>query len=84
MTREEDGGNFVRDNSLCVNGDVFNTKSRIIRYLANPEKDNDAVNKLHLDHRFKTIIKDMDDCVNRNRILCENYKRKVLSRLGEF
>ena len=47
--------NYVRENSLCVEGEVFDAKSRKIRRLANSEADSDAVNKLHLDHRFKTI-----------------------------
>lgn len=73
--------NYVRENSLCVEGEVFDAKSRKIRRLANPEADSDAVNKLHLDHCFKTINDDMDNRINGNRLLCENSKREVLSKI---
>ena len=75
------GVNYVRENSLCVDGEVFDAKSRIIRRLASPEIDSDAVNKLHLDHRFKTISDDMDNRINRNRLFCEHSKREVLSKI---
>jgi len=73
--------NYVRENSICVQGDVFDAKSRKIRRLANPEADSDAVNKQHLDDRFKTISDDMDNRINRNRLLCENSKREVSSKI---
>jgi len=41
--------NYVRKISLCVEGEVFDAKSRKTRRLANPEADTDAVNKQHLD-----------------------------------
>jgi hypothetical protein len=44
---------WKRENS--VEDEVFDVKSRKIRRLADPEVDSDAVNKLHLDHRFQTI-----------------------------
>ena len=75
------GVNYVRENSLCVDGEVFAAKSRITRRLASPEIDSDAVNKLHLDHRFKTISDDMDNRINRNRLFCEHSKREVLSKI---
>ena len=54
--------NYVRENSLCVDttGEVFDAKSRKIRRLASPETDGDAVNKLHLDRRFKIWKTDND------------------------
>ena len=73
--------NYVRENSFCVDGEVFDAKSRIIRRLASPKIDSDAVNKLHLDHRFKTISDDMDNRINRNRLFCEHSKREVLSKI---
>lgn len=73
--------NYVRENSLCVEGEVFDAKSRKIRRLADPEVDSDAVNKLHLDHRFKTISEDMDNRINYNRSSCEQSKRELISRI---
>jgi len=49
VTRQSGGvsKNYVRENCLCKDGEVFNAKSRVIRHLADPEADTDAVNKLH-------------------------------------
>jgi hypothetical protein len=66
--------NYVRENSLFVEDEVFDAKSCKIRRLADPEVDSDAVNKLHLDHRFKTISEDMDNRINYSRLNCENSK----------
>ena len=71
--------NYVREHCLCKDGEVFNAKSRVIRHLADPEADTDAVNKLHLDHHLKL----MSDRENRDRMLCENFKREVLSRFED-
>jgi len=73
--------NYVRENSLCVEGEVFDAKLRKIRRLANSEADSNAINKQHLDDRFKTISDNMDNCINKNRLLCENPKREVLSKI---
>lgn len=62
--------NYIRENCLYKNGEVFDAKSCKIIHLASPETDNDAVNKLHLDHRFTIISDDM-----------ENFKRGVYSTL---
>jgi len=73
--------NYVRENSLCVEGKVFDAKSRKIRYLASPETDSDTINKLQLNDRFKTINNDMDNRINKNCLLCKNSKREVLSKI---
>jgi len=73
--------NYVQENSLCVEAEFFDAKSRKIRRLVNPEADNNAVNKQHLDDRFKTISDDMDNRINRNCLLCENVKQEVLSKI---
>lgn len=45
--------NYVRDNSICVVGEIFDAKSRKIRRLADPETDSDAVNKRYLDRHLR-------------------------------
>jgi len=74
-------GDTRRENSLCVEGEVFDAKSRKIRRLADPKDDSDAVNKLHLDHRFKIISEDMDNQINYNRSSYEQFKRELISRI---
>jgi len=74
--------NYVRENSLCVESEVFDAKSRSkIGCLADPEIDSDAVNKLHLDHCFKTISEDMDIRINYSRLNCKKSKQEVLLRI---
>ena len=45
--------NYVRDNALCMVAANFDAKSRKIRRVAQPEADDDAVNKLYVDQCFK-------------------------------
>jgi len=73
--------NYVREKNLCIEGEVFDAKSHKIRRLADLENDSDAVNKLHMYHRFKTISEDMDNCINYNRSSCEQSKRELISRI---
>lgn len=75
---------YIRENCLCADGEVFDAKSRVIRHLASPEADTDAINKLHLEHRFELMNDDLNDRTNRNRMLCETSTREVLSRLEDL
>ena len=47
--------NFVRDNALCRTVTDFDARSRKIRRVAQPEADDDVVNKLYVDQCVKTL-----------------------------
>jgi hypothetical protein len=56
--------NFVRDNALCRTVTDFDARSRKIRRVAQPETDDNAVNKLYVDQCVKSLrnqLKESDE-----------------------
>lgn len=47
--------NYVRDNALCRTASGFDARSRKIHRVAQPEADNDAVNKVYVDTSIKQL-----------------------------
>lgn len=47
--------NYVRDNALCSNADIYDAKERKIRRLATPENDSDATNKNYVESALRVL-----------------------------